>query len=80
MFDSKSLFDLNNGCYFAMPVTDTGCYITTLLWQIEERDKVINRLQMLLKMVYAQVSVQNRLLDGTGQTDIDDREGSSKTD
>ena len=64
MFDPKNSYDLNNGCYFAMPITDTGCYITTLLWQIEERDKVINRLQMLLKMVYAQVSVRNELLKG----------------
>lgn len=44
----NALTKLDNGCFFAMPVSDVDSYITTLVWQLEERDKLIRELRTTL--------------------------------
>ena len=62
----------NSTVHMAMP-QDKDAVITTLLWQIDERDRRIMDLQVQLGVAYAMVKLQNESITGALGTAEDNR-------
>lgn len=59
-----------NELFFSMPVDDTDAYITTLLWRLDEKDKIIKELQNQLLVTCAIIKIKdNKLIDALRAVD-----------